>query len=86
LLFGGNYLQVKVRVYGGLESSISGTKSGLTISVRITWELSGRMLLEKLNVPEDRVFSFLVNGVYKYYEGILSDGDRIAIFPGMCGR
>lgn len=78
-------MQVEVRVFCGLESCIPGARFGEPIPVDITKGFSGRMLLEKLNIPEEKAFSFLVNGVHKPFEVILSDGDRISIFPPVGG-
>ncbi len=55
------------------------------IPVEITEGFSGRMLLEKLNIPEEKAFSFLVNGIHKTFDVILSNGDRVSIFPAVGG-
>lgn len=78
-------MQVEVRVFCGLESCIPGARFGEPIPVEITGGFSGRMLLEKLNIPEEKAFSFLVNGVHKDLDVILCDGDRVSIFPPVGG-
>ncbi|BAF60808.1 MAG: MoaD/ThiS family protein [Pelotomaculum sp.] len=78
-------MQVEVRVYCGLESFIPGTKFGQAIPVEITENFTGRMLLEKLNIPEKMAFSFMVNGVHKGFDVVLADGDRVSIFPPVGG-
>ncbi len=78
-------MQVEVKVFCGRERYIPGTKFGQPILVEIPDGYNGRMLIEKLNIPEKMAFSFLVNGVHKTFDDILSDGDRIAIFPPVGG-
>jgi len=78
-------LEVEVRVFSGLESYIPGTTFGQIIPVSITEGLTGRELLKKLNIPEDKVFTFLVNGVHKNFEVSLNDGDRVSLFPAVGG-
>lgn len=78
-------MEVEVRVFSGLESYIPGVTFGQAIPVEITEGFTGRELLKKINIPEDKVFTFLVNGVHKNLEVILSDGDRVSIFPAVGG-
>jgi molybdopterin converting factor small subunit len=78
-------LKVEVRVFSGLESYIPGTTFGQIIPVSITEGSTGRELLKKLNIPEDKVFSFLVNGVHKNIEVALNNGDRVSLFPAVGG-
>ena len=42
-------------------------------------------LLKKINVPEEKAFVLLVNGLHKNLDVILSDGDRVSIFPAVGG-
>ena len=78
-------MEVEVRVFSGLESYIPGTTFGQIIPVIITEGFTGRELLKKLNIPEDKVFSFLVNGVHKNFEVALNNGDRVSLFPAVGG-
>lgn len=78
-------MQVEVRVFSGLESYIPGARFGEPMPVEIMEGFTGRMLMEKLKIPEDKVFSFLVNGVHKTPDTILSDGDRVSLFPAVGG-
>lgn len=78
-------MQVEVRVFCGLERCIPGARFGESIPVEITEGYSGRMLLKKLNIPEEKAFSFLVNGIHKTFDVILSNGDRVSIFPAVGG-
>ncbi len=78
-------MQVDVKIFGGLEKCISGIKFGQPVSVDITEGFTGKMLLEKLSIPDEKVFTFLVNGLAKSIDDILSDGDCISIFPPLGG-
>ena len=78
-------MKVEVRLFSGLEECVPGTKFGQPILVEITDHFNGRALLEKLDIPEKMVFTILVNGVHKNPDEMLSDGDRIAIFPPVGG-
>ncbi len=76
---------MEVKFFGGLEKCIPGVKFGQPVFVDITEGFNGKMLLEKLNISDKKVFTFLVNGIGKSIDDILSDGDRISIFPPMGG-
>lgn len=78
-------MQVEVRLYCGLESCVPGTTFGQPLMVEITGNFSGRDLLKKINVPEEKAFVLLVNGLHKNLDVILSDGDRVSIFPAVGG-
>ena len=80
-----NQMQVEVRVFCGLEGCIPGAKFGEPIPVEIDGGSSGRELLDKLNIPHERVLVFLVNGIHRELDDILSDGDRVSIFPPVGG-
>jgi molybdopterin converting factor small subunit len=38
-----------------------------------------------LNIPREKVFSILVNGVHKDFDQALAEGDRVSIFPPVGG-
>lgn len=78
-------MKVEVRVFSGLEIYIPGTTFGQVIPVSIVEGFTGRELLKKLDIPEDKVFTFLVNGVHKNFEVTLNDGDRVSLFPAVGG-
>lgn len=78
-------MKVDVRVFSGLEKYIPGITFGQVIPINITEGLTGRELLKILNIPEDEVYTFLVNGLHKNFEVILNDGDRVSLFPPVGG-
>lgn len=47
--------------------------------------ITGKDVLKILNIPEDQVAIFLVNGKDRNLEEPLSDGDILAIFPPVGG-
>ena len=84
-LWEGVFLQVEVRVYGGLESCIPGTRFGQPIPVEAPEGANGYALLDKLKIPREKTFSFLINGVHKDFDTLLAEGDRVSIFPPLGG-
>lgn len=78
-------LQVEVKFFGGIENFIPGTQFNRTIQIDIPQEYTVRMLLKKINVPDEIAIFFLVNDVYKDFDVILFNGDKISIFPAVAG-
>lgn len=78
-------MQVEVRVFAGLEMYIPGARFGEPIYVALSPDTAGRELIRKLNIPEEQVFSFMINGVQKKLDDTMADGDRISIFPPVGG-
>lgn len=82
---GVNLLQIEVRLFCGLESCVPGTKFGQPIQLELPEGTNGLALLEKLNIPRDRAFSLMVNGVHKDFDAFFKAGDRVSIFPPVGG-
>jgi len=76
---------LEVRVFGGLEKLIPGASFGKPMEVRADQGTTVAGLLKMLQIPEDQVFSILVNGVHYDKGNLLSDGDRVAFFPPIGG-
>lgn len=76
---------LEVRVFGGLEKMIPGAVFGKPMEVRADQGTTVRELLEIIRVPEDQVFTVLVNGVRTGKGDILKPGDRVAFFPPVGG-
>ncbi|KUK84072.1 MAG: Molybdopterin converting factor, small subunit [Pelotomaculum thermopropionicum] len=70
-------MQIEVRLFSGLESCVPGAKFGQPIKIEVTENFNGRMLLEKLNIPEKMAYSLFVNGINQSFEAFFSDGDRL---------
>lgn len=71
---------IKVKLFATL-------REGRSKEVDISYQsgMTGKDILKILNIPEDHVAIFLVNGRDKSLEEVLSDGDVIAIFPPVGG-
>lgn len=54
-------MHLEVRVFSGLEKHIPGARLGQPIKISITEHFTGRMFLDKLNIPGKEVF--IVDGV-----------------------
>lgn len=78
-------MKIEVRVFCGLENCIPGARYGQPITVEIPEETNGNALLDKLNIPRENAFSFLINGLHKSFDTVLSEGDRVSIFPPVGG-
>ena len=78
-------MQVEVRVYSGLEKFVNGAKFGEAIYVDLNDAATGRTLIEKLGIPGEEIFTFMVNGLHKDLHAVLQDKDRIAMFPPVGG-
>lgn len=71
---------IKVKLFANLREG-----RGKEVNIEFSENLTGRKLLRILNIPEDRVSIFLVNGRDKALDETLSDGDIVAIFPPVGG-
>lgn len=78
-------MQLEVRVYSGLEKFIDGAKFGEAIYVDLNDDATGHELIEKLGIPEEEVFTFMVNGLHKELQSVLQNKDRVAMFPPVGG-
>lgn len=77
-------MQIELRVYTGLER-FTGSRYGELIPVQITEGTTILDILKKHGIPEEEVFTSLVNGLHKSFDTILQDGDRVALFPPVGG-
>lgn len=71
---------IKVKLFATLREG-----RGKEIDVAFQQGLTGKDVLKMLNISEEHVAIFLVNGKDKKIEEPLSDGDVIAIFPPVGG-
>jgi len=84
-LLRGEYMQVEVRVFSGLEKFLDQKRFGEPFSVEVqdNWDL--RSLLDHLSIPKEQVFTKLVNGKHQELDYKLNDGDRVSLFPPVGG-
>ncbi len=76
---------IKVKVFASLREKYLKTKLGEIIPVELENPSTGRELLKKLNIPEEEVKLFIVNGRWRDIDKDISDGDRVGIFPPVGG-
>lgn len=75
---------IELRVYTGLEK-YTGTRYGDLITLQLAEGTTVRDVIKQYGIPEEEVFSSLVNGLHKPFDTILQDGDRVAFFPPVGG-
>ena len=78
-------MDVEVRVFGGLENLIPGARFGQGIPLEVQEGCSVGLLLNRLAIPREKVFTMLVNGCHVTADAILKEGDRISLFPAIGG-
>ncbi len=76
---------VEVRVFSGLERFLDQKRFGEPFSVEIKEGSSLRDLLEQIGIPEDQVFTTLIDGKYRELDYILNEGERVSLFPPVGG-
>lgn len=76
---------LEVRLYSGLENFVENATYGKPLAVEVPMDTTVQMLLEKLDIPTEQVFSILVNGIHHNFNDKLSEGDRVALFPPVGG-
>jgi sulfur carrier protein ThiS len=76
---------VEVRVFSGLERFLEKKRFGEPFSVEIQEGSSLRDLLEQIGIPEDQVFTTLIDGKHRETDYILNEGERVSLFPPVGG-
>jgi len=76
---------VEVRVFSGLERFLEKKRFGEPFSVEIQEGSSLRDLLEQIGIPEDQVFTTLIDGKHRELDYILNEGERVSLFPPVGG-
>jgi sulfur carrier protein ThiS len=82
---GGLILQVELRVFSGLEKYLSHKRFGEPVPVELPEGATLRDLLQKMGIPEEQVFTILVNGRHQSLDYIPGEGDRVSLFPPVGG-
>ncbi|MBM7853980.1 sulfur carrier protein ThiS [Desulfohalotomaculum tongense] len=76
---------LEVRLYSGLEKYVENAQYGKPIQVELPEGATVKQLLDKLGIPQEQVFSVLVNGTHYNCSDVMEDGDRVALFPPVGG-
>ncbi|MBC8497808.1 MoaD/ThiS family protein [Candidatus Bathyarchaeota archaeon] len=77
--------KVDVRLYAALRRYVHQLGLGEAIELDLDEGATIRHIFERLGLPEAEVKRVFVNGLSRGYEHILSEGDRVAIFPPVAG-
>jgi sulfur carrier protein ThiS len=80
-----NQLRVEVRVFSGLEKFLPHKRFGEPLPVELPEGGTIRDLLQKTGIPEDQVFTILVDGKHQSLDHAVGDGERISLFPPVGG-
>jgi len=77
--------KVDVRLYASLRRYVPQLGLGEAIELDLDEGATIKHIFERLRLPEFEVKRVFVNGVSRGYDHILSEGDRVAIFPPVAG-
>mgnify|MGYP002152184921 CR=1 FL=1 len=77
--------KVDVRLYAALRRYVPQLGLGEAIELDFDEGVTIRHIFERLGLPESEVKRVFVNGLSRGYEHILSEEDRVAIFPPVAG-
>jgi molybdopterin synthase sulfur carrier subunit len=77
--------RVEVRLYASLRRYLPQLELGEAVELELDEGATVRHVFEKLGLPESEVKRVIVNGLSRGHEHILSNGDRVAIFPPVAG-
>ncbi len=77
--------KVDVRLYAALRRYVPQLGLGEAIELDLDEGATIRHIFERLGLPESEVKRVIVNGLSRGFEHILSEGDRVAIFPPVAG-
>lgn len=78
-------MQVEVRVFSGLEKFLSSQRFGEPVTVDLPEGATIRNLLHQMGIPEDQVFTILVDGRHQTLNYTAREGERISFFPPVGG-
>ena len=78
-------IRVEVRLYASLRKYAPQIEIGEALELTLREGVTMEHLYTRLNVPIDEVKRIIVNGISRDHDYILSDGDRVAIFPPVAG-
>lgn len=78
-------MQVELRVFSGLEKYLPRKRFGEPVPVDLPERSTLRDLLQQTGIPEEQVFTVLVNGRHQSLDYVPAEGDRISLFPPVGG-
>lgn len=78
-------IRVEVRLYASLRRFAPERVLGEALEIDLKDGSTLERLYELLGLPSQEVKRAFVNGVSRRHDHVLSDGDRVAIFPPVAG-
>ncbi|WP_245561191.1 MoaD/ThiS family protein [Desulfoscipio gibsoniae] len=76
---------MEVRVFSGLEKFLPNKRFGEPMPVNLPDGATVRILLNKMHIPEEQVFTVLVDGRHQTLDYTVRDGERVSLFPPVGG-
>ena len=75
-------MKITLKTYASLRQYTNGE-----ITHELELPLGSRIadLLERIQIPTDEIKNIMVNGKRAKHDGVLRDGDRVALFPPIAG-
>ena len=74
---------IEVALFSGLK--IYGKDESSVFSYKVHDNAAVSDVIKLLNIPEEKSLNLFVNGTRVFDDYVLSDGDRLAIFPIVAG-
>ena len=78
-------MEIEVRAYATLARFLPVGAVDKTCRIEFDADVSVSHILERLGIPEDSVKLIFINGVHAQKTTILTDGDRVGLFPPVGG-
>ncbi len=78
-------MKIEIALYASLGKLAPSKKAGDSFLVELDDHATVKDALEKINIPAKPPLIIFVNGRHSGFEGGLTDGDRLAIFPPIAG-
>lgn len=78
-------MRVELRVFSGLEKFLPHKRFGEPLGVELPGGATLRDLLQQTGIPEDQVFTILVDGRHQSLDYVLNEGERVSLFPPVGG-
>ena len=78
-------IRVEIRLYASLRKYTPQLKLGEAMEIPLREGITMQQLISTLRIPMSEVKRIIINGIAEEQDYILSNGDRIAIFPPVAG-
>jgi len=78
-------MEIEVRAYATLAKFLPVGATDKTCRIELDADANVSLILERLGIPGDSVKLIFINGVHAKKTTILTDGDRVGLFPPVGG-